>query len=67
MNPTLTITLDAATGQVQVAGPIDNKMICYGLLEMAKDAIRDYAAAQAKQGGLIAVKGSLPGQNGTGF
>lgn len=27
-------------GSVQVQGPIQNRMLCYGLLEAAKDAIR---------------------------
>ena len=40
----LTITLDQLTGSVQVSGPIGNRFVCYGMLEMAKEAI----AAQAK-------------------
>lgn len=28
--------------QVLVSGPIGDKVLCYGLLEAAKDAIRDY-------------------------
>lgn len=35
-------------GRVTVSGPIDNKLLCYGLLESAKDAIRDYIVANAK-------------------
>jgi hypothetical protein len=27
---------------VQVNGPLQDKMICYALLEMARDAIKDY-------------------------
>jgi hypothetical protein len=34
------ITLNG--NQVQVQGPIDNKVLCYGMLEMARDAIKDY-------------------------
>ena len=37
---TLTITFE--NGAVNVAGPITDKMFCYGLLEMAKQAIADY-------------------------
>ena len=33
-----------ANGSVQVAGPIENLHFCYGVLEMAKDAIREYNA-----------------------
>ena len=29
---------------VKVGGPVDNKMLCYGMLEMAKDAIRTFEA-----------------------
>lgn len=29
-------------GSVQVQGPLANKMLCYGILEMARDAIKDY-------------------------
>ena len=29
-------------GNVDVQGPIANKVLCYGLLERAKDAIRTY-------------------------
>ena len=37
---TLAITM-TDDGQVQVAGPIENKVLCYGLLEVAKDIIND--------------------------
>lgn len=30
-------------GRLNVNGPIENKMLCYGMLELAKDAIRDHA------------------------
>lgn len=43
----ITLTND---GQVQVQGPIANKMLCYGMLESARDAIRDFIAAQSKAG-----------------
>ena len=34
---TITVTLE---GALNVNGPLQDKMLCYGLLEMAKDAIR---------------------------
>lgn len=37
----LLITMTGERG-VQVTGPIENKLLCYALLEMAKDAIREY-------------------------
>lgn len=55
----LTITLDQTTGQVNVNGPIDNGLLCYGLLEAAKDAIRQYAAQKAS-GQRIVPAGTIP-------
>lgn len=31
-----------ADGKIQVAGPIHDKMTCYALLEMGRDAIKDH-------------------------
>lgn len=53
MNIQLTITLDPQTNQINVAGPIDQKTLCYGMLESAKDAIRDYCAKPAS--GIVTV------------
>jgi len=39
----LTIKL-SADGKVTVSGPIHEKLVCYGLLEAAKDAIREFGA-----------------------
>jgi len=55
----LTITLDQTTGAVQVNGPIHNPMICMGMMEMAKNAIHDFAKEQAK-GQRIVPASSLP-------
>ena len=38
---TLTIELQP-DGKVGVTGPIDNKVLCYGMLEAARDAIKDF-------------------------
>jgi len=38
---TLTITMDDA-GNVSATGPIDNKMLCYGLLEITKEIVRKH-------------------------
>jgi len=40
----LTITFDQMTGHVNVTGPIENGLVCYGMLECAKDALRAHAA-----------------------
>jgi hypothetical protein len=42
--PTLIITI-LPDGRVNVHGPIENKFLCYGMLESAKDAIREYKPA----------------------
>jgi hypothetical protein len=51
----LTITLDQLTGAVQVNGPIQNPMICMGMMEMAKQAIHSFAAEQAKNQRILPV------------
>jgi len=51
----LTISLDQLTGAVQVNGPIQNPMICMGMLEMAKEAIHDFAAEQRKNQRILPV------------
>jgi hypothetical protein len=33
------------SGEVFVHGPIDDKMLCYALLEMARDAVKDHKAS----------------------
>lgn len=45
---TLTITIDDK-GQVSVNGPVDQLMLCYGLLEIAKDSLRNHQASLAKR------------------
>ena len=45
----LTITWDGPGNPVSVNGPIQDKMLCYAMLELAKDAIREFADVQAKQ------------------
>lgn len=37
----LVITYDDITGNVNVNGPINNKGVCYLMLECARDAIKD--------------------------
>jgi len=39
----LVITMDQMTGAVNVTGPIQNAALCYGMIELAKDAIRKFA------------------------
>jgi hypothetical protein len=45
---TLIITYQAG-GPVQVTGPIENKVLCYGMLEAARDLIKDFKPSQIIQ------------------
>ena len=45
----LTITLDTDANQTQVAGPIENKMLVYGMLAEAQDAVRDFHRQKSEQ------------------
>jgi hypothetical protein len=57
------------TGQVQVTGPIENKVLCYGLLAAAQDAVRDYHAIAAQrlvQPASAPLSFELPKGNGRG-
>ena len=38
-------------GKINVNGPIGDKLLCYGMLECAKSAIKDYVPPQG--GGLV--------------
>lgn len=42
----LMITLDQQTGQIDIAGPIENKVLCLGLLSFAERLVQDYQAPQ---------------------
>lgn len=45
----ITITFDPATSQVAVNGNIENKLLAFGMLELAKEAVSDYhRQAQAR-------------------
>jgi hypothetical protein len=55
----LSITFDQLTGQVQVNGPIQNLVLCMGMMEMAKAALHDFAKEQAK-GQRIVPASSMP-------
>ena len=53
----LKITLDQETG-VQVAGPIQDKILCLGLLEIAKNIIVNFK--QEEQPTIIQAKAIVP-------
>lgn len=35
-------------GSLNVTGPIDDRVLCYGMLDYAKDVIREYQAQKAR-------------------
>jgi hypothetical protein len=41
MAMTMTITVHD-NGQLEVSGPLENKIVCYGLLEAARDAVQQH-------------------------
>jgi hypothetical protein len=50
---TLTITYDQMSGAIGVNAPVQNLLLCYGMLEMARQTIQNFAEAQAKQQRII--------------
>lgn len=42
------LEIEVVNGQLRLAGPIQDKVLCYGLLEAAKDALRTMHAEAAK-------------------
>lgn len=54
-----------ADGSFGVQGPLDDKILCYGMLEAAKDAIRDHHAKKAQSPLLIGIP-PMPRMNGSG-
>lgn len=58
MEQKITITLHK-DGQITMDGPLGNKVLCYGLLEIAKDLVRNYVQSpimKPTNGGLQIIK-----------
>jgi hypothetical protein len=53
---TLVITMDEHN-QIGVSGPIGNKLLCYGMLAVAHDAIKDFNDNAAKKSSIDLVTG----------
>ena len=51
---TLTITR-MENGQVSLQGPISDQLLCYGLLEVARDAVKQFNDDRKKQAPKIEV------------
>lgn len=51
----LTLTFSPQTGEVHIAGPLHDKVLCYGILEAGKDAVRrfDPRKAVGRPAGLV--------------
>lgn len=56
---TLVIELNVATGAVSATGPIGEKLLCYGMLDCARDGIRDYNDRLARPK-IVRPEGPLP-------
>lgn len=56
----LTVTMDQVTGQVKVDGPIDNPILAFGLLEIARQAVHKFQEEKAKNFRIIPMVGALP-------
>lgn len=41
----MSITYNNITGAITVNGPLENKIFCIGLLETAKEAVKDFKLA----------------------
>lgn len=51
------IIYNPETGAIQVAGPIANRVLCYGILEAAKVTIKEHDPSKPP---LVQAKGPLP-------
>lgn len=45
----LIISHDTDTGQINVEGPVEQPLLCYGMLECAKEAISEAAADRRRK------------------
>ena len=58
---TIAIMFNEQTGEMQVQGPVQNKVLCYGLLEMARDVVKEF-----KMGGIVVPSNVMLPPNGPG-
>lgn len=42
----IVISYTKETGSVTVSGPLEDRLICFGLLEMAKEVVKDFKVTQ---------------------
>ena len=60
----LTITIDR-NGQVRVEGPINDSILCFGLMEAAKDVIRHYISEKRTQSRITVPTFIMPQNKGS--
>ena len=46
----LEITFEVESGRVNVDGPLENRLVCYGMLEMAREIIARQTPAEGGNG-----------------
>jgi len=57
MSDEIQLIIKMSPSGIQVAGPIHDKILCYGLLEAARDAIREYKVDPKR---IIPIRGNIP-------
>lgn len=62
----IVITFEPETGQINVAGPIENKILTYGLLDLARDAVCDLHRKNENRVQPVTIAGPLPPPPGSG-
>ena len=56
----IVITMNLATGRCTATGPLEDKPLCYGMLEMARDIVRDFDAKK-QASAIVVANGILKG------
>jgi hypothetical protein len=59
--PKLQLIIEFDGRETRVSGPMDNKLLCYGLLGVATDIIREFDVEEATKKVKIADGAGLPG------
>ena len=57
---TISIQLNQATGELAISAPLDQKIVCYGMLTMAMDLVRAHTPGQAAK--ILPIHGHLNGK-----
>lgn len=60
----LLISMDPQTGAVQLQGPLDNAVLCLGLLDMARDLVHERRKQAPERPRLVLPPAAGPLRNG---